>query len=168
VLALARKGFSLVELTAVIVVLVILCAIVVLSVGDVRSGAFSASSARLEREFSRGVETLVAAGDSVNGDLQTLVTANPALQGPVNVSDPSCMGLDTVTWHLSTVSSPTATLLNQVLSTLNSHLAAQGDGAVLIPDSSQLSAMLAQLNADAILAYNGTQLQTVLLHFYPP
>jgi len=28
--------------------------------------------------------------------------------------------------------------------------------------------MLAQLNADAILAYNGTQLQTVLLHFYPP
>ena len=164
----ARKGFSLVELAATIVVLVILCAIAVLSVGDVRNGAFSASSARLEKEFSKGVETLVAAGDNVNGDLQAVVTANPALQGPVNISDPSHMGLQTVAWHLSTVSSPSAALLNQLLSTLNSHLAALGEGAVLIPDSSQLSAMLARLNADAILVYNGSQLQTVLLNFYAP
>ena len=168
VLNLPKKGFTLVELLACIIVVVILCAAVVVRLGEVRTSAFMADSSRLEREFSRGVEDLVTAGDSINGALQGMVSANPAMQGPTVAANPLCMGLQTVTWHLSSTAAPTPVALNQVLSILNTHLVTNGYGAVLIPDPAQLAKMMKSLNADAVLAYNGVQLQTVTLQFSTP
>ena len=168
VLDLPRKGFTLVELIACIVVMVILCAAAVLRIGDVRTSTFITNATRLEMEFSKGVEDLVTVGDSINGDIQGLVTANPAMQGTTVASDPLYMGLQTITWHLSSTTAPTQVLLSQVLTILNTHLSTNSYGAVLIPDPAQLAQMLGILNADAILAYNGTKLQTVFLKFSTP
>ena len=167
-ISLPKKGFTTVELLACIIVAVILCAAAVVRIGDARTSAFIADSSRLEREFSRGVEDLVTAGDSINGALQGIVTANPAMQGATAASNPLYMGLQTVTWHLSSAAAPTPAVLNQVLAALNAHLVTNGYGAVLIPDPVQLANMMNSLNADAILAYNGIQLQTVSLKFSTP
>lgn len=161
-----KRGFTLIELTAVIVVIVILSAIAFIRLGDLRSGAFSAYSAKLQREFSKGVETLVASGDSVNNDLQSVVSTN-CVQGAANPADSSYMGLSTVTWHVSVTTSPSPSVMNLLLATLNNHLTANGRGAVEIPSQDQLSSMLAKLNVDAVLAYNGAQVQTVFLNIYP-
>jgi prepilin-type N-terminal cleavage/methylation domain-containing protein len=166
VLAANKRGFTLIELTAVIVVIVILCAIAFFRIGDMRSGAFSAYSAKLQREFSKGVETLVASGDSVNNDLQSVVSTN-CVQGAVNLADSSYMGLRTVAWHVSVTTSPSPSVMTLLLNTLNNHLTASGQGVVVIPSSDQLSSMLAKLNVDAVLAYNGARLQSVFLNFYP-
>ena len=66
-ISLPKKGFTTVELLACIIVAVILCAAAVVRIGDARTSTFIADSSRLEREFSRGVEDLVTAGDSING-----------------------------------------------------------------------------------------------------
>ena len=163
-----KNGFTLVELIACLIVVVILSAAVVVRIGDARTSTYSANYARLEKEFSRGIEDLVTAGDSINGAVQGIVTANPAMQGVTVLSDPLYMGLQSVRWHLSTTASPTPVELTQVLAALNTHLTANGYGAVLIPDQKQLTRMLVNLNADAVLAYNGTQLQTVFLQFSSP
>jgi hypothetical protein len=134
----------------------------------VRTNTFITNATRLEREFSKGIEDLVTAGDSINGDIQGLVTATPAMQGTTVPSDPLYMGLQTVTWHLSSTTAPTPVLLNQVLTMLNTHLSTNGYGAVLIPDPAQVTQMLGNLNADAVLAYNGSELQTVFLKFSTP
>jgi type II secretory pathway pseudopilin PulG len=167
-ISLPKKGFTTVELLACIIVAVILCAAAVVRIGDARTSTFIADSSRLEREFSRGVEDLVTAGDSINGALEGIVTANPAMQGATAASNPLYMGLHTVTWHLSSAAAPTPAVLNQVLAALNAHLVTNGYGAVLIPDPVQLANMMNSLNADAVLAYNGIQLQTVSLKFSTP
>jgi hypothetical protein len=90
------------------------------------------------------------------------------MQGATAASNPLYMGLHTVTWHLSSAAAPTPAVLNQVLAALNAHLVTNGYGAVLIPDPVQLANMMNSLNADAVLAYNGIQLQTVSLKFSTP
>jgi prepilin-type N-terminal cleavage/methylation domain-containing protein len=162
-----QRGFTLSEIIAVIVVLVILAAIVVARVGDLRSTAYLANSARLEKEFSQGVEDLVANGDNINPAIQGIVAAGGAPCDGV-LSNPLYMGLATTNWHVSTVLTPNSTLLLQVFSKLNDNLNAMHCGAVRVPDSQEFGKLLLRINADVVACYSGSNLQTVVLKFSKP
>lgn len=157
------RGFTLLEVAAVLVVLLILSVLVISRLGNVRSGAGQAAAARMVREFNRGVEYSNANGGSVLSDIQGYVSAHPTMKGAELTSDPAYMGSHTITYHLSRVSSPQPSNLKQLFT----YVASAEVGCVL-PDEALLADLLRAVNADLVVCYNGSQAQSVFLSLSVP
>ena len=76
-----NKGFTLVELIAVIVVIVILAAIALPRIGDMQSAAGDAQSKASAATLSEAVERAIVEGSLSSGNFTSSVTAGLWLDG---------------------------------------------------------------------------------------
>jgi type II secretory pathway pseudopilin PulG len=159
-----NMGFTLVEIIAVIIVILVLAGIVLSRVGDLRSGAFNADAQRLTLEVNKAVELAVANGVPINRDIYFFLSATPSKMGSTQASDAYYMGLTSVTWHLSTVSTPDPSALTSFLRLVNNDVT-NLTTAVSMPSADNFASLLKYKNCDVVLLYSGANLQSSLLVF---
>ena len=163
-----KHGFTLIELVAVIVVILILAAVIMARIGDIRSATYRTSATQTSKEFSKTVEFLVANGSTINSQIQNSYAGLSGISHTEVASDPYNMGCRTVTWHISTTTNPNP----QILADLGTMVNAEANkvnysSAFVLQNNSHLTKMLQVVNADVIFVYSGsgTTLQSVLLTF---
>ena len=140
-----RHAFTLVEVVAVIIIIVVLASVILIRVGDVRTASYQAVAAQIERSFAKGVEDLAVNGKPILPAMQ-VATTGCALIGSSS-ADAAYLGLSTKTYALSTRSSPNLSNVNGALNALDTQLRSAGYGAV---SGSATAAMLEKLNVSLI------------------
>ena len=163
-----KHGFTLIELVAVIVVIIILAAVILARIGDIRSATYRTSANQTSKEFSKTVEFLVANGSTINSQIQNNYAGLQGISHTEVASDPYNMGCRTVTWHISTTTSPNPQLLADLGTMVNAEASrANYASSFVLQNNEHLTKMLQVMNADVVFVYSGSglTLQSVLLTF---
>jgi prepilin-type N-terminal cleavage/methylation domain-containing protein len=159
-----RCAFTLVELIAVILIIVILAAIILSRIGNLRTAAFNADAQRLSKEYNKAVELIGANGGTVVDDVESYLEMTPAKRGSSISGDPYHLGLDSVTWHLSTTTSPDPGAILGLLRVIQVGLTTNA-AAVELPKVGNLGTLLKYQNCDVVMMSNQGKLQSTVLVF---